>query len=218
MEKNVALVVYLEGGKGVKFKVQARYEIVGCAWRVDVPALKFSTSALPEDLPYGDEEIESIKDLEMQLPVIISKELESRIKRDIPIPIGNSADSKIAKFLATSHVSIPAKTLALRTLGIDAKAHFDPEYPNDPDELQDCVLLMRKVPEARTALQDMSDQPGWKRLIPAWRELEDQLVEEMGASLSSRAFSLDGRCNAPQTWDLIERTLEAPKRELALER
>lgn len=102
-------------------------------------------------------------------------------------------------WLMHGETGLSSKCIVQAMLGvITPEGSCDPIYhPHDPADLRRCMLLLDKLPQWRSRLQEMATvSPAWAALAKKWPELERMLREEMAAGHK-----------APRTYEAMKLTL-----------
>jgi hypothetical protein len=102
---------------------------------------------------------------------------------------------KILDWLLTGSVGASAKAMACAALGKEN----DRSHPQDPDDLNRCLLLLERVPEIRKHMDKLADMSEtWAKLVARWPEVEKTFLDEVG-------FNWSKRSRAPKTYALMKK-------------
>lgn len=101
---------------------------------------------------------------------------------------------KILDWLGSDHVGASSKAMALAAVG----AKNDGSHPYDPDDLNRCILLLKRIPEIRQNMDKVAKMSGtWEKLVSRWDEVEQCFLDEAG-------FNWSKARSAPKTYALMK--------------
>jgi hypothetical protein len=121
-----------------------------------------------------------------------------KLRQQRPVKESNAAALGVARWLASERVGASSIALAAATLGAAEKGA---SYPHDPDDLNRCLILIEKCPEARAAVDELAKVSlQWARLAPVWDRITATFIEEVGLRWKK------GRC-ADRTYKMMDAAL-----------
>lgn len=101
--------------------------------------------------------------------------------------------SKLTKetWIVLGHVGCSSKAVWSHfSLGIIPRDGFSTS-PSDPSDFLRCYWLLKLAPEWRERIEEMGQYRGWKKLAPAWGELEAMLLKAWPKSCASGEYQIE---------------------------
>ena len=106
---------------------------------------------------------------------------------------------QVIQWLATGQKGLSSECMAL-WLAFSQRA--EPYPPQDPADLNRCLLLLQAAPGLRPELPRMAEVSGdWAKLIARWEEVEALFLEEAGLGWTKSNL-------APRTYKLMREILK----------
>lgn len=89
--------------------------------------------------------------------------------------------SAILNWLFNGETGISSKAMAATALGVHIEDAWDREPPQDPDDFNRCLKLVRAAPEVRESFDKIAAlSPAWAAIVANWEKIESRFLDEAG--------------------------------------